>query len=113
MLTIERVKRIPNRNFALVTGIITGRLCTTLQDELAQVFILSHFVEPLGDIGGVDDDAAGFHVGRLETELFEQAFHDRVETPRADVLRRLVDPVCIIGKRLDGVGLEGQLDPSV
>ena len=26
MLTIERMKRIPNRNFALVTGIITGRL---------------------------------------------------------------------------------------
>ena len=72
---------------------------------------MSHFVEPLGDIGGVDDDAAGFHVGRLETELFEQAFHDRVETPRADVLRRLVDPVCIIGKRLDRVGLESQLDP--
>jgi hypothetical protein len=26
MLTIERMKNIPYRNFALVTGIITGRL---------------------------------------------------------------------------------------
>jgi hypothetical protein len=37
MLTIERMKRIPNRNFALVTGIIAGRLkpvLRTIEDTL-------------------------------------------------------------------------------
>ena len=94
-----------------VTSWPGGHRVAASEDELAQILVLRQLLQPLVHVGGVDVHPAHVHVRRLEAELFQQSFHDGVQSPGADVLARLVDLKSVFGQRLDGLGLEHQLDP--
>src|SRR2546425_425182 len=80
------------------------------QNVTAQVLIL-HDVGELGaHVRPIDLDRFLLQVGALERNLLEQFFHDRMETPRPDVLGSLVDLRGELGYFFQGVVGENQLD---
>ncbi|CAM5192457.1 hypothetical protein CDEF62S_03510 [Castellaniella defragrans] len=59
---------------------------------------------------GVDHDGLGTGAGRFERQVFQQLFHDGVESPGADVLGGLVDRERQFGQAADAVFVEVQCD---
>ena len=71
------------------------------QDKPAEVFVVDDGVQSFADISLVDLDVSHLHVGSFEAEFFQQSFQDGVQPPRADILRRLVDLVGVVGECFD------------
>src|SRR3989441_3379069 len=56
------------------------------QDVPRQILVAGDLGEPMVGVPGVDGQLLARHGGRVERDLLEELFHDRVQTPGADVL---------------------------
>src|SRR5690606_2185320 len=63
------------------------------EDVTAQVFVARQLGQVAIDVAGVDRQGGAGLVGRLEGNVLEQALHDGVQPPRADILGVLVHVV--------------------
>ncbi len=70
---------------ALTYSIPAGR--RPLQDELRQVFLLSDRVETFVHVCSVDGNGLPLLFRRVEADLFQQPFQDRMQPASTDVLR--------------------------
>src|SRR6266567_3652922 len=61
-----------------------------LQNVPAQILIFHNVREHFADIISVHGDVLAFSVRRRKADLIEHAFHNRVQSPRADVFRAFV-----------------------
>src|SRR5438132_1388255 len=86
-------------------------LIESLQNKPTQILVLAERVKLVFDVGGVDVDFAGLHVGGVEAEFFQEPLHDRVEPAGADVLGRLIHLEGIVRQGVDRVRGEMQHDP--
>src|SRR5438874_5820360 len=83
---------------------------TTLENELAQIFLLENRVQPFADVRPVDDHVLPFQIRAAEADLFDHSLQDRVQTPCANILGRAVHFVGDIGQGFDAVAGELQCD---
>lgn len=58
-------------------GLVLPRM-PRLQDELAQFLVFGHVLQSLLDVLGVDGDLLLFRIRSVETQLFQNSFHDRI-----------------------------------
>src|SRR6266849_4479943 len=56
------------------------------QDVPREILVAGDLGEPMVDVPGVDGQLLAPHGGRVERDLLEEFFHDRIQTPGADVL---------------------------
>src|SRR5436305_439122 len=81
------------------------------QDVPRQVLVPRDVTEARVDVAGVDRQLLAGHVGRVEGDLFEKLLHDRVQAPRADVLRARVDFHRALRDRLHRLRCPPETDP--
>ena len=80
------------------------------EDELGEVVVLYNVVETVVDVGFVDDDALVLELRRVERDVFEELFEERMEAAGADVFGLLVDVAGELGDAADGAVFEFQFD---
>src|SRR5262245_24235093 len=81
------------------------------QDVPRQILVLHDVGEHPRHVRVVDRDRLLGEVRSFERDLVEQLLHDRVQPPRADVLRPLVHTGGEVGDAVDRVGCERERDP--
>ncbi len=78
-----------------------------LEDIAGEVFVFDDAVEAIADVFSVDlDGLAVIHFGSAEGDIFEEAFHDGMESASADVFGAGVDFGPDAGEFVDGVVVE-------
>src|SRR5262245_8054014 len=81
-----------------------------LKNKLAQIFLFQHLRQLSAYISAVDAHVFVGQVRRVEADLLDYPFQDRVQPAGADVLRGAVDLERHIRQRLDAVRGECQPD---
>src|SRR5215813_15658819 len=61
-----------------------------LENIPRQILVLDDAAQLVADVAGVDHYLVAAHFRRIERQRFQQAFHDGVQAPGADVLGVLV-----------------------
>ena len=80
------------------------------EDKLAEVLVFNDNVDFFSDIRAVNNNAPKLHARGFKIQVFEQAFHNRIEAPSPDILRREVRLLCVFGDCFDRVRLKDKLD---
>src|SRR6185503_14185000 len=87
----------------------TGRGGLSLQNVPGEILALRELGKPRVHVGGVHAHLR--HLApRVEGNLLEELFHDRVQAPRADVLGALVHREGDLGDAPHAIGRIGELD---
>ena len=72
-----------------------------LQNKRGQVGIADQIGQLSGDIVFRDGHRLALAIGRRETDFVEQALHDRVQAPCADILDRIIHLHSKVSERVD------------